>query len=59
MITIRLKPAKTLMIHQLHFVQGSKEIFLRTLLGGCSTPISALAVEKNDNIIFQRKYFFT
>lgn len=27
--------------------------FLRTLLGGCSTPISALAVEKNNNIIFK------
>ncbi|MGN6532029.1 MAG: hydroxymethylbilane synthase [Ginsengibacter sp.] len=27
--------------------------FLRTLLGGCSTPISALAVLKNDKIIFK------
>jgi len=26
--------------------------FLRTLLGGCSTPISALAVAENNNIIF-------
>jgi hydroxymethylbilane synthase len=27
--------------------------FLRTLLGGCSTPISALAVEENNNLIFK------
>jgi len=27
--------------------------FLRTLLGGCSTPISALAIEKNNNIVFK------
>jgi hydroxymethylbilane synthase len=27
--------------------------FLRTLLGGCSTPISALAVLENDKIIFK------
>ena len=27
--------------------------FLRTLLGGCSTPISALAVEKENNIHFK------
>lgn len=27
--------------------------FLRTLLGGCSTPISALAAIENDNIIFK------
>ncbi|HYJ38531.1 MAG TPA: hydroxymethylbilane synthase, partial [Chitinophagaceae bacterium] len=27
--------------------------FLRTLLGGCSTPISALAVEENDIIHFK------
>ncbi len=27
--------------------------FLRTLLGGCSTPISALAVFENDKIIFK------
>lgn len=27
--------------------------FLRTLLGGCSTPISALAVVENDTIIFK------
>lgn len=27
--------------------------FLRTLLGGCSTPISALAQIKDDNIIFK------
>jgi hydroxymethylbilane synthase len=27
--------------------------FLRTLLGGCSTPISALAVVKNDTVIFK------
>jgi hydroxymethylbilane synthase len=27
--------------------------FLRTLLGGCSTPISALAEVKNDKIIFK------
>jgi len=27
--------------------------FLRALLGGCSTPISALAVIKNDSIYFQ------
>jgi hydroxymethylbilane synthase len=27
--------------------------FLRTLLGGCSTPISALAVFQNDKIIFK------
>jgi len=27
--------------------------FLRTLLGGCSTPISALAITENDKIIFK------
>jgi len=27
--------------------------FLRTLLGGCSTPISALAIIENDSIIFK------
>jgi hydroxymethylbilane synthase len=27
--------------------------FLRTLLGGCSTPISALAVFENDKIVFR------
>jgi hydroxymethylbilane synthase len=27
--------------------------FLRTLLGGCSTPISALAIEENDTIHFK------
>ena len=27
--------------------------FLRTLLGGCSTPISALAVETSNNILFK------
>ncbi len=31
--------------------------FLRTLLGGCSTPISALAVEKNDTIYFKGNIF--
>lgn len=27
--------------------------FLKTLLGGCSTPISALAVVKNNNVVFK------
>jgi hydroxymethylbilane synthase len=31
--------------------------FLRTLLGGCSTPISALAVEENDVIHFKGNIF--
>ncbi|MDE3144593.1 MAG: hydroxymethylbilane synthase, partial [Bacteroidota bacterium] len=31
--------------------------FLRTLLGGCSTPISALAEIKNDNIHFRGNIF--
>lgn len=31
---------------------GIERDFLRTLLGGCSTPISALAVPKNNQILF-------
>lgn len=31
--------------------------FLRTLLGGCSTPISALAEVKNDQLIFKGNIF--
>ena len=31
--------------------------FLRTLMGGCSTPISALAEIKNDELIFQGNIF--
>lgn len=33
--------------------------FLRTLLGGCSTPISALAVIQNDMLIFTGNIFST
>src|SRR6478735_4846562 len=30
-----------------------EKAFLRTLMGGCSTPISALAIIENDELIFQ------
>ncbi len=33
--------------------------FLRTLLGGCSTPISALAKIENENLIFKGNIFAT
>ncbi len=31
--------------------------FLRTLMGGCSTPISALAEIKNDQLVFRGNIF--
>jgi hydroxymethylbilane synthase len=31
--------------------------FLRTLMGGCSTPISALAEIKNDQLVFKGNIF--
>ena len=36
-----------------------EKAFLRTLLGGCSTPIGALAVIKNDTVFFRGNIFST
>ena len=36
---------------------GIEKDFLRTLSGGCSTPISALAVVKNNNLHFKGNIF--
>ena len=36
-----------------------EKAFLRTLLGGCSTPIGALAVIKNDTVFFKGNIFST